>query len=134
VERGELSSAERAFQEAVGGLRRTHEQGYLVEAERQLAEVLLRQGKINEAERIVTAAQRRVGRDDVWTRASMLHASGLVRAAQGRRDEACEEFSAALEIIEPTMYTILATEIRASLEALSACADAIVERGIVPRA
>jgi hypothetical protein len=32
------------------------------------------------------------------------------------------------------MYTILATEIRASLEALSACADAIVERGIVPRA
>jgi class 3 adenylate cyclase/tetratricopeptide (TPR) repeat protein len=134
VERGELASAEKAFQEAVGGLRRTHEQGYLVEAERQLAEVLLRQGKIDEAERIVTAAQRRVGRDDVWTRASMLHASGLVRAAQGRRDEACEEFSAALEIIEPTMYTILATEIRASLEALSACADAIVERGIVPRA
>ena len=123
-QRDELGAAEKAFQEAVSGLRRTHEQGYLVEAERLLAGVLVRQGKIGEAERIVTAAERRVGRDDVWTRASMLHVSGLVRAAQGRRDEACEAFSAALEIIEPTMYTILAKEIRDSLEALRAGAAA----------
>jgi ATP/maltotriose-dependent transcriptional regulator MalT len=123
-QRDELGAAEKAFQEAVSGLRRTHEQGYLVEAERLLAGVLVRQGKIGEAERIVTAAERRVGRDDVWTRASMLHVSGLVRAAQGRRDEACEALSAALEIIEPTMYTILAKEIRDSLEALRAGAAA----------
>ena len=33
-------------------LRGTHEQGFLVEAERGLAEVLVEQGKIDEAERL----------------------------------------------------------------------------------
>jgi hypothetical protein len=44
----------------------------------------------------------------------------LVRAAQGRTDEAEAAFVAALEIIEPTMYTILTREIRASVESLQA--------------
>jgi class 3 adenylate cyclase/tetratricopeptide (TPR) repeat protein len=120
AERGDAVQAEQTFREAVDVLRRTHEQGYLVEAERGLAEILVKQGKIDEAERIVAAAQRRVGREDVWTRASILHATGLVRAAQGRTDEAFEAFSGALTIIEPTMYRILADEIRKSLEALRA--------------
>ena len=38
-----------------------------------------------EAERLVNEGQRRVGRGDAWTRASLLHALGVVvRAAQGR--------------------------------------------------
>jgi class 3 adenylate cyclase/tetratricopeptide (TPR) repeat protein len=117
-ERRDVALAEKTFRDAVSGLRGTHEQGYLVEAERRLAEVLVKQGKIDEADRVVTAAQRRVGREDVWTQASMLHASGLVRAAQGRTDEALAAFSRALEIIEPTMYAILTGEIRESLESL----------------
>jgi hypothetical protein len=48
----------------------------------------------------------------------MLHARGIVRAAQGRTDEAEAAFVAALEIIEPTMYLILTKEVRASLESL----------------
>ncbi len=48
----------------------------------------MKQGKLSEAERLVGEAQRRVGRGDVWTRASILHALGVVRAAQGRTDEA----------------------------------------------
>ncbi len=117
-QRGDIALAEKTYREAVGGLRSTHEQGYLVEAERRLAEVLVKQGKVDEADRVVAAAQRRVGREDVWTRASMLHAAGLVRTAQGRTEEAAAAFSAALEIAEPTMYAILTDEIRASLESL----------------
>jgi class 3 adenylate cyclase/tetratricopeptide (TPR) repeat protein len=119
-ERGDLQQAEKTYREAVRRLRRTHEQGYLVEAERGLAEVLVAQGKIDEADRLVAEAQRRVGRDDVWTRASMLHASGLVRAAKGHTKEAEAAFAQALEVIEPTMYTILTNEVRASLASLRA--------------
>jgi class 3 adenylate cyclase/tetratricopeptide (TPR) repeat protein len=121
-QRGDLALAEKTFREAVRRLRRTHEQGYLVEAERGLAEVLVERGKIDEADRLIAEAGRRVGRDDVWTRASMLHARGLVRAAQGRADEAETALKAALEIIEPTMYVILARDIRGSLESLRAAA------------
>jgi class 3 adenylate cyclase/tetratricopeptide (TPR) repeat protein len=123
-QRGDLPRAEKTFREAVRRLRGTHEQGFLVEAERGLAEVLVELGKIDEADRLIAEAQRRVGREDVWTRASMLHARGLVRAAQGRTDEARAAFVEALGIIEPTMYTILTRAIRASLESLYAGADA----------
>lgn len=122
-QRGELAAAEKAFREAVSRLRRTHEQGFLVEAERGLAEVLVEQGKVDEADRLVADAERRVGRDDVWTRASLLHARGLVLAAQGRTDHAEAAFRQALEIIEPTMYAILTREIRRSLDALGAVDD-----------
>ena len=117
-ERGDLPSAEKTFREAVSRLRKTHEQGFLVEAERGLAEVLVEQGKIDEADRVITEAEGRVGREDVWTRASLLHARGLVLAAQGRVDEAETAFVTALEIIEPTMYEILTREIRGSLASL----------------
>jgi len=80
--------------------------------------VLVKQGKLSEAERLVGEAQRRVGRGDVWTRASILHALGVVRGAQGRTDEAEAAFTEALGIIEPTMYVILAQDVRASLDAL----------------
>jgi tetratricopeptide (TPR) repeat protein len=122
-QRGELALAEKTFREAVRRLRRTHEQGFLVEAERGLAEVLVEQGKIDEADRLISDAERRVGRDDVWTRASLLHARGLVQAAQGRAEEAESAFRQALEIIEPTMYEILTREIRRSLDQLSAVDD-----------
>jgi predicted negative regulator of RcsB-dependent stress response len=104
----------------VSRLRRTHEQGFLVEAERGLAEVFVELGKIDDADRLITEAERRVGRGDVWTRASLLHARGLVLAAQGHPDNAEASFVAALEIIEPTMYGILTQEIRRSLDSLDA--------------
>ena len=117
-QRGDANLAEKTFRDAVKCLRSTHEQGYLVEAERRLAEVLVKEGRVEEADSLVTAAQGRVGREDVWTQASLLHAAGLVRAAQGRADEAGAAFSAALEVIEPTMFTTLTSEIRASLVTL----------------
>src|SRR5262249_35323022 len=87
-QRGELPLAEKTYREAVRRLRNTHEQGFLAEAERGLAEVLVELGKVDEADRLVAEAERRVGRGDVWTRASPLHARGLVPAAPGRRHEA----------------------------------------------
>ena len=91
-QRGEIPLAEKTFREAVRRLRGTHEQGYLAEAERGLAEVLVEQGKVDEADRLITEAERRVGRGDVWTRASLLHARGLVLAAQDRTDDAEASF------------------------------------------
>ncbi|HST15994.1 MAG TPA: AAA family ATPase [Gaiellaceae bacterium] len=117
-QRGEIPLAEKTFRAAVRRLRGTHEQGYLAEAERGLAEVFVVQGKVDEADRLITEAEHRVGRGDVWTRASLLHARGLVLAAQDRTDEAETSFLAALEIIEPTMYAILTREVRNSLDAL----------------
>jgi tetratricopeptide (TPR) repeat protein len=120
---GDLPLAEKTFREAVRRLRRTHEQGFLVEAERGLAEVFVELGKVDEADRLITEAEGRVGREDVWTRASLLHARGLVLAAQGREDEAEAAFLGALEIIEPTMYVILTREVQTSLESLQAAQD-----------
>jgi class 3 adenylate cyclase/tetratricopeptide (TPR) repeat protein len=122
-QRGDLTLTEKTFREAVRRLRATHEQGFLVEAERGLAEVFVEQGKVDDADKLIDEAERRVGRGDVWTRASLLHARGLVLGAQGRTDDAEAAFLAALEIIEPTMYEILAREIRRSLEALRATQD-----------
>jgi len=78
---------------------------------------------VDEADRLVTEAERRVGRGDVWTSASLLHARGLVLAAQDRSDDAESAFLAALEIIEPTMYEILSREIRGSMESLHSARD-----------
>jgi class 3 adenylate cyclase/tetratricopeptide (TPR) repeat protein len=122
-QRGDLSAAEKTYREAVRRLRATHEVGFLVEAERGLAEVFVAQGKVEEADRLVVEAEGRVGRGDVWTRASLLHARGLVLAAQGHDDEAEAAFRAALEIIEPTMYGILTREVYKSLESLRAAQD-----------
>jgi class 3 adenylate cyclase/tetratricopeptide (TPR) repeat protein len=122
-QRGDLATAEKTYREAVRRLRGTHEQGFLVEAERGLAEVLVALDKVGEADKLIDEAERRVGRGDVWTRASLLHARGLVLAAQDRADEAEAAFRAALEIIEPTMYEILARQIRSSLQSLRGAED-----------
>src|SRR5205085_7343369 len=118
VRRGNVEAAEKLLREAVSRLRATQEGGFLVEAERQLAETLVRLGKISEAEQVAEHARKTVGREDVWSRASTLHALGLVRAAQGRTGEAEALLQEALAVVEPTMYRILADEVRASLGAV----------------
>ncbi len=118
LQRGNDARAEATFREAVRLLGTTQEQGFLVEAERGLAEALVRVGKLGEAERVAEHALRTVGREDVWSRASTLHAIGLVRVAQGRTEEAEALLRESLAIIEPTMYAVLADEVRSSLDGL----------------
>jgi class 3 adenylate cyclase/tetratricopeptide (TPR) repeat protein len=120
LRRGNVETAEKLEREAVSRLRAAQDAAFLVEAERQLAETLVRAGKIDEAERVAENARRTVGREDVWSRASTLHALGTVRAAQRRTDEAEALLQEALAIVEPTMYRNLTDEVRASLAALRA--------------
>ncbi len=116
LKRGNVEGAEPVLREAVRRLRAVKEHGFLVEAERNLAEALVRLGRVTEAERIAEHAQKTVGSEDAWSRASILHALGLVRAAQGRAGEAEALLQDSLAILEPTMYQSFAGEVQASLE------------------
>jgi tetratricopeptide (TPR) repeat protein len=129
LRRGNAGAAEKLLRDAVSRLRAAQDAGFLVEAERQLAETLVRAGKLGEAEQVAEHARSTVGREDVWSRASTLHALGTVRAAQGRTAEADALFRESLAIVEPTMYRILSDEVRASLEKLRSSSG--VERSAV---
>jgi class 3 adenylate cyclase/tetratricopeptide (TPR) repeat protein len=116
---GNTARAEDLARDAIRRLRATQEHAFLVEAERTLAEVLVAQGRVTEAERVAEHARKTVGAQDIWSRASTLHALGLVRAAQGRQEEAEALLRESLAIIEPTMYRRFADEVRASLDRIS---------------
>ena len=81
--------------------------------------MLVAQGRVTEAERVAEHARKTVGAQDIWSRASTLHALGLVRAAQGRQAEAEELMREALGILEPTMYKRFAEDVRASLDRIT---------------
>ena len=85
---GELGRAERLYREAIKVLTSLEDRGTLCESQRQLAQVLLEQGRIDEAERFALASRETVGPQDVVSQATTRMALGLVRAAQGRDDEA----------------------------------------------
>jgi tetratricopeptide (TPR) repeat protein len=118
LQRGKLERAEERARDAIRRLRATKEHGHLVEAERTLAEILVGQGRIIEAERVAEHARKTVGSDDTWSCASTLHALALVRAAQGRTDEAEDLLRQALGTLEGTMYKRFAADVRASLAKL----------------
>ena len=85
---GELGRAERLYREAIKVLTSLEDRGTLCESQRQLAQVLLEQGRIDEAERLALASRQTVGPQDLTSQASTRMALGLVRAAQGRDEEA----------------------------------------------
>jgi tetratricopeptide (TPR) repeat protein len=122
--RGDLERAEELNRDAIRRLRAAKEHGFLVEAERNLAEVLVEQGRVSEAERVAEHAWKTVGSEDVWSRASTLHALGLVRTAQGRQEEAESLLRESLAILEPSMYKLFAAEVRATLARVAGRATA----------
>jgi class 3 adenylate cyclase/tetratricopeptide (TPR) repeat protein len=128
LQRGNVGRAEDVLRETVRRLRGTQEHGFLVETERRLAEVLVRAGKLAEAERTAEHALKTVGLEDLWSRASTLHALGLVRMAQGRPAEAETLLRESLAIVEPTMYRILTDEVRRSLDAVGSSAATTAQR------
>jgi ATP/maltotriose-dependent transcriptional regulator MalT len=75
------------------------ERGTLCESQRLLAQLLVEQGKIDEAEKYALAARETVSAEDIVSRATTRVALAQVRAAQGRYDEAETLFSEALEIV-----------------------------------
>ena len=81
--------------------------GRLCEAERALAEVLLERGRVDEADKLALSARSHVGNSDVTSSTSTLRTLGLVRAAQGRADEAELILREALAMIEATDCRLL---------------------------
>jgi class 3 adenylate cyclase/tetratricopeptide (TPR) repeat protein len=100
----DIDGAERLSRESIRTLLKLEDRGTLCEAQRQLAETLLLQGKLDEAERYAEAALETVGPQDMSSQASTRYTLAKVRRAQGRLDEAEKLLREAVEIIDQTEY------------------------------
>jgi class 3 adenylate cyclase/tetratricopeptide (TPR) repeat protein len=98
-ETGNPAKAEKLFRESIRLLAPMKERGTLCESQRLLAQLLLAEGRIDEAEKFALAALETVSAEDVTSRATTRVALAQVRAAQGRYDEADTLFAEAAEII-----------------------------------
>ena len=87
---GDLARAEKLMLEAVRTLKGLGDRSRLCEAQRSLAEVYVRLGRLEEAERYALQARESVGLDDLTSISTTKLSLGVVRAAQGRDDEAAE--------------------------------------------
>jgi ATP/maltotriose-dependent transcriptional regulator MalT len=121
--KGDLEGAERLLREAIGMLTPLQDRGTVVESKRHLAQVLLERGKTDEAERYALEARQTVGARDMSSRATTRLALGLVRAAQGRDEEAESLLREALDILAETGLR------RHETEHLTALATFLRERG-----
>ena len=86
--KGDLAKAERLYRESIRILAPLEDRATLCESQRGLAELLLVQGRVDEAERFALASRETVGPHDVTSLSTTTMALGLVRAAQGLDDEA----------------------------------------------
>ncbi len=85
---GRDEEAEPLLREAVRVLKAVGDRGQLCEAQRSLAQVLVRKGDLAEAERLALEARETVGESDRFSVSSTKLALGVVRAAQHRDEEA----------------------------------------------
>jgi tetratricopeptide (TPR) repeat protein len=86
--KGRDAEAEPLLREAVRTLKSAGDRGQLCEAQRTLAQVLVRSGDLAQAERLALEARETVGEGDRFSVSSTKLALGVVRAAQHRDDEA----------------------------------------------
>ncbi len=98
-ETGNPAKAEKLFRESIRLLAPMKERGTLCESQRLLAQLLLAEGRIDEAEKFALAGRETVSAEDVLSRATTRIALAQVRAAQGRDEEAETLFGEAVEII-----------------------------------
>jgi class 3 adenylate cyclase/tetratricopeptide (TPR) repeat protein len=94
---GDPERGEQLTREAIGMLKPLGDRGYLCESQRILAEALVRQGRIDEGERYALESIETVGPQDVMSLATTRMALGIVRAAQGREEEAEDLLREAVE-------------------------------------
>ena len=120
---GDRDAAEQLVREAVRTLQQVQERGKIVEAQRTLAEIVLDQGHVEEAERWAVSALETVGMQDMLSRSNVRMVLGLVRAAQGRDEEAELLLREALDVLAETDYR------NGEPEPLAALAGFLRERG-----
>ena len=100
LERGDAAAAERELRDAIRVLRGLGDRGFLVEAQRGLAQALVALGRLDEAEAVALEARETVGALDRYSHATTALALGVVRAAQGRDEEAEELLRSAVAELE----------------------------------
>ncbi len=103
--RGKTERAEKLFRESIRILKPIEDRATLCESQRGLAELLVDLGRIDEAETFALASRETVGPQDATSIATTTAALGLVRAAQGRDEEAEQLFCEALRGLEGTGFT-----------------------------
>jgi predicted ATPase/class 3 adenylate cyclase len=121
--KGDVVRAERLFRESIRILAPLEDRATLCETQRSLAELLVSQGRLDEAERFALAARETVGPHDVTSLATTTMSLGLVRAAQGRDDEAEELLRDAYDSIAQTEHR------KHQCELLEALVQFLRERG-----
>ncbi len=102
--KGDIARSERLFRESIRILAPLEDRATLCETQRSLAELLLSEGRIDEAERFALAARETVGPHDVTSLATTTMSLGLVRAAQGRDEEAEELLRQAYDTLAETEH------------------------------
>jgi class 3 adenylate cyclase/tetratricopeptide (TPR) repeat protein len=113
---GDSATEERLLRDAIRLLKTLEDRGALCESQRQLAEVLIRKGKIDEAERNALEAIETVGEHDLSSRATTTMTLGLVRAAQGRDAEAEALLREALDQVGSIGYRAIESWVMSRLE------------------
>jgi tetratricopeptide (TPR) repeat protein len=126
--KGNMQRAEKLFRESIRILKPIEDRATLCETQRGLAELLVDLGRIDEAERFALAARETVGPQDATSIATTTASLGIVRAAQGRDDEAEQLFREALAGLEGTGFK------RNQLELSETLARFLRERGRVDEA
>jgi tetratricopeptide (TPR) repeat protein len=121
--RGEPSRAEKMLRESIRLLAPMEERGILCESQRLLAQLLLAEGRIDEAEKYALAARETVSAEDVHSRATTRIALAQVRAAQDRDPEAEQLFREAVEIAESAEHS------RVGIDVFPAYAEFLRARG-----
>jgi class 3 adenylate cyclase/tetratricopeptide (TPR) repeat protein len=113
---GDLTRSERIFRESIRVLAPLEDRATLCESQRGLAELLLAEGRVDEAEPLALAARETVGPHDLTSLATTAMSLGLVRAAQGHDDEAEQLLREAYDTISTTLHR---SGQRETLEALA---------------
>jgi class 3 adenylate cyclase len=113
--KGDLPKAERLYRESIRILAPLEDRATLCESQRGLAELLLVQGRVDEAERFALAARETVGPHDVTSLSTTTMSLGLVRAAQGLDEEAEQLLREAYETIAVSEHRMHQVETLESL-------------------
>jgi class 3 adenylate cyclase/tetratricopeptide (TPR) repeat protein len=120
--RGELDRGERFFRDSIRILKPLEDRGTLCESQRSLAQLLVAQGRLEEAERVALEARKTVGPQDQTSRATTRMALAIVRSAQGKEDEAERLLREALDVVSETDFVYTRYEVLHALAGLLASA------------
>jgi class 3 adenylate cyclase/tetratricopeptide (TPR) repeat protein len=108
--RGDMDEAQEHYREAISILKKLGDRAYLCECQRALAELLVEEGRVDEAERFALEARETVGPQDALSQITTTFGLGVVRAAQGRDEEAEQLFRSALERAEAGPFRLIERE------------------------